>query len=273
MRRDGILGHCAAGRDHMGIELMSDLSGKVILVTGGTRGIGRAIADGLAARGATLIVSGRDDAAAQKVAAEIAAQHGVKAAGLGAPLTDDAAIDALFDRAVACFGKVDVLVNNAGLDADGPAIDHPLEDWRRVMKVNLEVPFRLAQFAARHLTGRDSGGVIINIASIAGFKAIDEASSYVASKHGVVGLTKALALEWGPKAIRVCGIAPGLIKTDMTEYIWGNERGMAYVNSQIPIRRIGFPEDIGSIAAFLASDDAGFIHGETIVVDGGTIID
>lgn len=252
---------------------MGELTGKVILVTGGTRGIGQGIASSMAAAGASLIVTGRDQAAAEQAAAELAAASGAKVAGLGAPLTEDDAIDGLFARAVACFGQVDVLVNNAGLDADCPAMDHLLEDWRRVMKVNLEVPFRLSQQAARHFTCRGSDGVIINVSSIAGFKALNEASSYVASKHGLVGLTKALALEWGPLNIRVCGIAPGLIKTDMTEYIWGNERGQAYVGTKIPIRRIGLPTDIGALAAFLASDAAGFIHGETIVVDGGSIID
>ena len=251
---------------------MTDLAGKVVLITGSTRGIGRGIAGCMAAAGAKVILTGRDQVAANKAAAELATNSGADVAGLGAPLTDDAAIDGLIERAVQCFGRVDVLVNNAGVDSDCPAIDHRLEDWQRVMKVNLEVPFRLSQQFARHLVDRKSGGVVINVSSIAGFRALDEASSYVASKHGLVGLTKSLALEWGPLNIRVCGIAPGLIKTDMTEYIWSNEAGDNYVNTKIPIRRIGMPDDIGSMAAFLASDAAGFVHGETIVIDGGRIV-
>ena len=252
---------------------MSQLEGKTILVTGGTRGIGLGIAEKMAALGATLILTGRDQAAAEAAAAELASATGVKAAGLGAPLTDEDAVNGLVERAVSIFGGIDVLVNNAGIDCDGPAIDHALEDWRRVLHVNLEVPFRLAQQAARHFLPRDKGGVIINVSSVAGFKAIKEASSYVASKHGLVGLTKVLALEWGAQNIRVCGVAPGLIKTDMTEYIWGNEAAAAYVNNRIPIGRIGLPGEIGAMAAFLASDDAAFIHGETVVIDGGTTID
>lgn len=252
---------------------MTNLAGKTALVTGGTRGIGRAMVDAIAADGANIVLTGRNDATAQKVAAEVAAANGVRVAGLGAQLTEDDAVDALFSRAVDTLGPIDILVNNAGLDADCPAIDHTLDDWRRVLKVNLEVPFRLAQQAARHLVARNSGGVIINVASIAGFKALNEASSYVASKHGLVGLTKSLALEWGPLDIRVCGIAPGLIKTDLTEYIWGTERGSQYIASKIPIRRIGLPEDIGALTLFLASDAARFIHGETIVIDGGSIVD
>lgn len=252
---------------------MAQLQNKTILITGSTRGIGLGMAEKMAALGASIILTGRDQAAADTAAAALASATGAKVAGIGAPLTDEEAVNSLVERACAIFGGIDVLVNNAGIDSDCPAIDHALDDWRRVIQVNLEVPFRLSQQAARHFMGGDKGGVIINVASVAGFKAIDEASSYVASKHGLVGLTKVLALEWGPKNIRVCGIAPGLIKTDMTQYIWGNEIGAAYVNSKIPIRRIGLPSDIGALTAFLASDDAGFIHGETIIVDGGATID
>ncbi len=252
---------------------MSQLEGKRILITGSTRGIGFGMAEKMAALGASLILTGRDQTAVDAAAAELASATGAKVAGLGAPLTDEDAVNGLVDRAAAIFGGIDVLVNNAGIDSDGPALDHALEDWRRVIHVNLEVPFRLAQQAARHFLSEGKGGVVINVASVAGFKAIDEASSYVASKHGLVGLTKVLALEWGRKNIRVCGIAPGLIKTDMTQYIWGNEAGQAYVNNKIPIGRIGLPSDIGALTAFLASEDAGFIHGETIIVDGGATID
>jgi len=252
---------------------MSQLEGKTILITGGTRGIGYGIAEKMAALGASLILTGRDQKAAEAAAAELASKTGVKAAGLGAPLTEEDAINGLVDRAVSIFGGIDVLVNNAGIDSDGPAIDHALEDWRRVLHVNLEVPFRLAQQAARHFLSCEKPGVIINVASVAGFKAIREASSYVASKHGLVGLTKVLALEWGSQNIRVCGVAPGLIKTDMTEYVWGSEAGADYISNRIPIGRIGLPSEIGAMAAFLATDDAGFIHGETIVIDGGTTID
>lgn len=251
---------------------MAELAGKTMLITGGTRGIGLGMAEKAAASGAALVLTGRDQAAAETAAAALAERSGARVAGLGAELTEDAAVERLVERAAAIFGGIDVLVNNAGVDVDGPAIDHPLEDWRRVLRVNLEVPFRLAQQMAQHLVSTDRPGVIINVSSVAGFKAISEASSYVASKHGLVGLTKVLALEWGARNIRVCGIAPGLIKTDMTQYIWGTEAGTAYVENKIPIRRIGLPTDIGALMAFLASDEAGFIHGETIVVDGGATI-
>jgi len=248
---------------------MKNLNGKRALVTGGTRGIGAGIATALVRAGADIVITGRDQNAAERSARELSKTAGGKVIGLGAPLTEDGAVDTLIEKAAELLGGLDILVNNAGVDADGPAIDHPLEDWRRVLRINLEVPFRVAQQAARLFQQQGTPGVIINVSSVAGFKAINEASSYVASKHGLVGLTKVLALEWAPLNIRVCGIAPGLIKTDMTEYIWGNEQGTAYVSSKIPARRIGLPDDIGALTAFLASDGASFIHGETIIADGG----
>lgn len=251
--------------------MTGNLQGRTVFVTGATRGLGRAIAESIAAQGASVIVSGRDGPAAEAAAAEIAARHGVRAAGIAAELTDDAAVDTLIKRAIAVYGKLDVLVNNAGIDADAPAVDHKLEDFRRVMKVNLEVPFRLTQDMARHLLGRGAQGVVLNIASIAGSIGVREACSYSASKHGLIGLTKTFALEWGQSGIRVCGIAPGVIKTDMTEYIWTSEPGQAYIRGRIPMGRIGEPGEIGALAAFLVSDGASFIHGETVVCDGGTI--
>lgn len=256
----------------IGEQKMRQLEGKRIVITGGTRGIGYEMASQACHEGARVLITGRKSEAAEAAAEQLASDTGATVFGLGVPLTDEQAVDMLVKQAITKLGGIDVLVNNAGTDADGPAIDHPLEDWRMVMTVNLEVPFRLAQQAARHFERQGTGGVIINVSSIAGFRALGDACSYVASKHGLVGLTKALALEWGPRNIRVCGIAPGLIQTDMTEYIWGNDQGAAYVQSKIPARRIGLPSDIAALTVFLASDKADFIHGETIVSDGGAIV-
>ena len=251
---------------------MSRLEGKRILITGSTRGIGFGMAEKMAALGASLILTGRDQAAADAAAAGLASATGAKVAGLGAPLTDEDAVNGLVDRAAAIFGGIDVLVNNAGVDSDGPALDHALEDWRRVIHVNLEVPFRLAQQAARHFLSDGKGGVVINVASVAGFKAIDEASSYVASKHGLVGLTKVLALEWGPKNIRVCGIAPGLIKTDFARYLWETPEILKSSTAGAPLRRIGEPDEIAGMAVFLASRAGAFTTGQGFVIDGGATI-
>lgn len=246
---------------------MRQLDGRIALVTGSTRGIGRGIADSLAAAGAKVIVSGRSQAAADAVAAELNAAGG-EAKGLGCDLLDEAAVGDLIARAIPLFGGLDILVNNAGGDADAPAIDYPLDKWRQIMTLDLEVPFRLCQSAAEHFLA-NGGGAIINVCSILGLTGLADACSYVAAKHGLVGVTKVLAIEWAAKGIRVNAVAPGLIKTDLTKYVWSTEPGQHYIQSQIPAKRIGQPADIGAAVVFLASDGADFIHGETLVVDGG----
>ena len=248
----------------------ASLTGRLALVTGGTRGIGRAIADCLAEAGASVIVTGRDAAKAKAVADEMIAA-GQTAGSLGEDLEDDGAVGGLIPHVAAAFGRLDILVNNAGSDADNPLMNHPLEDWRRVMKVNLEVPFRLSQAAAPHFFEKGRG-VIINIASILGLRPGQEAAAYVPAKHGLIGLTKQMALEWAGQGVRVNAIAPGLIQTDMTRYVWDTPVGEAYLKHKVPAGRFGQPRDIGALAAFLASDDASFIHGETIVVDGGGLL-
>lgn len=246
---------------------MGQLDGRVALVTGSTRGIGRGIADSLIEAGAKVIVSGRSQQAAEEVAAELRAAGG-EAKGLGCDLLNEGAVGNLVPRALEVFGGLDILVNNAGGDADAPAIDYPLDKWRQIMTIDLEVPFRLCQAAAQHFEGK-GGGAIINVCSILGMTGLADACSYVAAKHGLVGVTKVLAIEWAEKGIRVNAVAPGLIKTDLTKYVWSTEPGQHYIQTQIPAKRIGQPKDIGAAVVFLASDGADFIHGETIVVDGG----
>ena len=197
---------------------VSDLTGKVALVTGGTRGIGRAISIALGAAGAVVVVCGRDQVSAELVIEEIVSNEG-KAFFVQADLSEEDAVDTLIEGVVGKFGRLDILVNNAGIDADAPALTYDLTDWRRVLRFNLEVPFRLCQAAAEHYAPR-GGGVIVNVASVLGFVGVQEACSYVAAKHGLVGLTKELAIEWSKKGIRVNAVAPGLIQTDMTSELW-----------------------------------------------------
>jgi NAD(P)-dependent dehydrogenase (short-subunit alcohol dehydrogenase family) len=246
---------------------LADLGGKTALVTGATRGIGKAIALALASAGAKVIISGRDEKNARAVVSDIAKSGGT-AGYIVADLFDDDAVGSLIATVVAQFGTLDILVNNAGIDADAPAIDYDLEKWRRVLRFNLEVPFRLCQQAAQHFV-QHRGGSIINITSVLGHVAVPEGCSYVAAKHGLIGLTKTLAIEWGRHGVRVNAIAPGLIQTDMTSYTWNSAAGAAYVEHRIPVGRIGQPRDIGGAVVFLASDAADFIHGETIAIDGG----
>lgn len=248
---------------------VAQLAGKLALVTGGTRGIGRAIAEAMNTAGARVVITGRDETRTQAAADAISA-GGREVGHLAVDLADDEAVGDLIPRLIERFGEMDILVNNAGIDADNQLVNHPLEDWRMIMKVNLEVPFRLGVAAAQRLFDR-SGGSIINITSILGFRATMEAGAYVPAKHGLIGLTKQMALEWAGKGVRVNAIAPGLIKTDMTNAIWSNPAGEDYIRAKIPAGRIGVPEDIGGLAVFLASDGAAFIHGETILVDGGAL--
>lgn len=246
---------------------MKQLEGRIALVTGSTRGIGRGIAESLIDAGAKVIVCGRSKQDADAVAVELCAAGG-EARGLACDLLDEGAVGDLVPRALEVFGGLDILVNNAGGDADAPAIDYPLDKWRQILTLDLEVPFRLCQAAAQHFEGK-GGGAIINVCSILGLTGIADACSYVAAKHGLVGVTKVLAIEWADKGIRVNAVAPGLIKTDLTKYVWSTEPGQQYIQHQIPVKRIGQPKDIGAAVVFLASDGADFIHGETIVVDGG----
>lgn len=247
----------------------AQLAGKLALVTGGTRGIGRAIAEAMAIAGAHVVITGRDEAKAREAADAVSA-HGGKVGHIGADLADDATVGELIPQVVQNFGELDILVNNAGVDADNLLVDQPLEDWRTIMKVNLEVPFRLGVAAAGRFFDRGAGS-IINVASILGYRASLEAGAYVPAKHGLIGLTRQMALEWASRGVRVNAIAPGLIRTDMTNAIWSSPAGEDYVRGRIPAGRIGLPEDIAGLAVFLASDAASFIHGETIVVDGGAL--
>jgi 2-dehydro-3-deoxy-D-gluconate 5-dehydrogenase len=251
-------------------DTSAPLSGKLALITGATRGIGRGIAESLHRAGAHVIVSGRHEVKAKAVADEIQ-RAGGKAGSIAADLTDDQAVDLLIPRVEEQFGKLDILINNAGIDLDNLIVNHPLEDWRRIMHVNLEVPFRLSKAAAPHFFEKGKG-VIINITSVLGFVAARESSAYVPSKPALLGLTKMLAIEWAAQGVRVNAIAPGLIQTDMTENVWGADGAQAYIERRVPAGRIGQPRDIGGVAVFLASDAADFIHGQTIVVDGGRLL-
>lgn len=246
------------------------LEGRTALVTGATRGIGRGIADAMAEAGAHVILLGRDAATAEAAAAEIAAAGG-KASGIAADLADDAVVETLIPRLLEAHGALDILVNNAGVDDEREALTYPLDVWRNIIRVNLETPFRLAQAIAPHFIGRQSG-VIINIASIFGVVGGADECAYASAKHGLVGLTKVLAIEWAAKGIRVNAIAPGLVQTDMTKYLWTDETILSHVERRIPCGRIGQPREIGGAAVFLASDAASFIHGETLVVDGGFVV-
>jgi len=242
-----------------------DLTGRTALVTGSTRGIGRAIAETLAAAGARVAVVGRD---ATK-AAEAAAAIGSGAQGFGADVGDPASITALVEAVERAFGQIDILVNNAGLTRDNILFRIKDEDWDTVLDANLRGAFIAIRVASRGMIKR-RWGRIINIASIVGITGNKGQANYAASKAGLIGLTKSVAKELGSRNVLVNAVAPGFVETDMTAAMTPEAR--AALSGQIPLDRLGTPQDIAGVVTFLASDYASYITGQTLVVDGGMVM-
>ncbi len=242
-----------------------DLTGRTALVTGSTRGIGRAIAETLAAAGARVAVVGRD---ATK-AAEAAAAIGSGAQGFAADVGDPASITALVEAVERAFGQIDILVNNAGLTRDNILFRIKDEDWDTVLDANLRGAFIAIRIASRGMIKR-RWGRIINIASIVGITGNKGQANYAASKAGLIGLTKSVAKELGSRNVLVNAVAPGFVETDMTAAMTPEAR--AALSGQIPLDRLGTPQDIAGVVTFLASDYASYITGQTLVVDGGMVM-
>ncbi|HET9683015.1 MAG TPA: 3-oxoacyl-[acyl-carrier-protein] reductase [Gemmatimonadaceae bacterium] len=242
-----------------------DLVGRNALVTGSTRGIGRAIAESLAAAGARVAVVGRDQARA----AEAAAAIGSGARGFAADVSDPASVVALVEAVEKEFGQIDILVNNAGLTRDNILFRIKDEDWDTVLDANLRGAFVAIRAVARGMIKR-RWGRIINIASVVGITGNKGQANYAASKAGLIGLTKSVAKELGSRNVLVNAVAPGFIDTDMTAAMTPEAR--AGLAGQIPLERLGTPQDIAGVVTFLASDQAGYITGQTLVVDGGMVM-
>ena len=242
-----------------------DLSGRTALVTGSTRGIGRAIAGTLAEAGTRIAVVGRDQVRASEVAADI----GANAQGFAADMSDPASVVALVEAVEGAFGRIDILVNNAGLTRDNLLFRIKDDDWDAVLDANLRGAFIAIRAAARGMMKR-RWGRIINIASIVGIIGNKGQANYAASKAGLIGLTKSVAKELGSRNILVNAIAPGFIETDMTAAMTPEAR--AALSGQIPLDRLGTPQDIAGMVAFLASDHASYITGQVLVVDGGMVM-
>ena len=242
-----------------------DLVGKNALVTGSTRGIGRAIVESLANAGARVAVVGRDQARA----AEAAAAIGSDARGFAADVGDPASVVALVEAVEKEFGQVDILVNNAGLTRDNILFRLKDDDWDAVLDANLRGAFIAIRSVARGMIKR-RWGRIINIASVVGITGNKGQANYAASKAGLIGLTKSVAKELGSRNVLVNAVAPGFIETDMTAAMTPEAR--AGLAGQIPLERLGTPQDIAGVVTFLASDQAAYITGQTIVVDGGMVM-
>ena len=242
---------------------------RVALVTGSSRGLGRATAQTLAARGHVVAVHyGRGEAAAAEVVAAIEAAGGV-AAAFGADVADPDACTGLVKAVVDRFGRLDVLVNNAGVTRDTLALRMKREDWELVIDTDLSSAFHLAKAALRGML-RTGWGRIVNVSSVVALMGNVGQANYVAAKAGLIGLTKALAREYAGKGVTVNAVAPGFIESDMTAAL-GDELRAAYLR-QIPVGRFGRPAEVAAAIAFLASDDAAYVNGQTLTVDGGMVM-
>ena len=245
---------------------MKRLDGRAALVTGSSRGIGAATAERLAAEGAAVVVnySGRADAAADVVARIV--DGGGQAVAVQGDVRDPASAAALVEATLDQYGRLDILVNNAGITRDGLLVRMSDDDWSDVIDTNLSGAFHTTRTAARHMMKARSGS-IINVASVVGLTGNAGQANYAAAKAGLVGMTKAVARELAPRGVRVNAVAPGFIATDMTDAMPAAAREA--VTGLIALGRLGAAADIAAAIAFLASDDASYITGQVLVVDGG----
>ena len=240
---------------------------QVTLVSGGTRGIGRALAEGFAQRGSNVIITGREQAATERAAKEMD-----PGSGHITPFACDVAhpeqIEPLVAHVDKQFGRIDTLINVAGVNRRKPALEVSESDYDAIVDVNLKGAFLLSQTVARVML-REGGGSQINIASLNTDRPLRNVLPYAVSKAGMSSMTRALALEWGPQGIRVNALAPGFILTDLTRKLWSDETMQSWGLEHTPQRRLGVPEDMLGTAIFLASQASAFLTGQTIFVDGG----
>ena len=242
------------------------LDGKVALVTGASAGLGAAIAVALAEAGADVACHGNSRTPDATCAGVVRA--GRRALGVRGDLSDREAPRLIVERVLEEFGRIDVLVNNAGTIRRAPAADYGEEDWASVIEVNLSSVFRLSQLAGRHMIERGSGK-IVNVASLLSFQGGVTVPAYAASKGGVAQLTKALANEWASKGLNVNAVAPGYMRTDNTAALQADETRSRQILERIPAGRWGEPEDLAGAAVFLSSPASDYVNGHVLVVDGG----
>ncbi len=243
-----------------------DLTGKTAIVTGASHWIGRAIAVALAQAGARVAGVARSS---QETTAQAVKAAGGDYLAIAADLSSIEPVERILDETIAWAGRADILVNNAGTIRRADPLEFSEKDWDDVLALNLKSAFFLAQAFARRALARGGGAKIVNVASIVAFVGGIRVPSYTASKHGLAGITRLLANEWAPKSINVNAIAPGYVRTDVTQALQDDPVRSAQLLSRIPAGRWGEPEDIGGAAVFLASAAADYCHGTILVVDGG----
>lgn len=252
----------------MKIHDLFDLTGKIALVTGASRGLGAAAARALADAGASVVITGRHGETLEESATSLRLSTGSEILPLVCDMANPEEIRATVAKVTEQFGSVDILVNNAGIIRRNPAADYTLEDWNDVVNVDLTGPFLAAQEVGRGMIERRSGK-IINIASLLSFSGGLNVVAYTSSKSGILGLTRALANEWGGKGVQVNAIAPGYFHTEATSALQKNSERYNALLARIPAGRWGEPDDLQGTILFLASRASDYVNGETIVVDGG----
>jgi 3-oxoacyl-[acyl-carrier protein] reductase len=247
---------------------MKALEGKVALVTGASKGIGRAIAEKLVEMGAQVAFTYLSSVEKGQALEQELTANGGKAKGFRSDASDMAQADKLIEDVVAEFGKIDILVNNAGITRDGLLMRMTEDQWDAVINTNLKSVFALTKGATKHMM-RAKSGSIINITSVVGIKGNAGQANYAASKSGIIGFTKSVALELGSRNIRCNAVAPGFIETEMTGEL--DQKVVDEWRKAIPLKRGGTPEDVANAVAFLASDQSSYISGQVLQVDGGML--
>jgi gluconate 5-dehydrogenase len=247
-------------------ELFS-VAGQVVLVSGGSRGIGRGLAEGFASRGATVVITGREQVTLEQTAREICPPGGVVDA-IVCDVADGGAVERTVEAVVGQHGRIDTLINVAGVNRRMPAEALTEADYDFVVDVNLKGPFLLSLAAGKHMLARGKGNQI-NIASLNNDRPLKGVLPYAVSKAGLGHMTRALALEWGDRGVRVNAIAPGFILTDLTRKLWSQPHMQEWNWANCPLRRIGEVSDLVGTAVFLASEASAFMTGQVLYVDGG----
>lgn len=245
------------------------LSGKTSLVTGGSRGLGLAMAEGLAKAGSRIILISRSLAPLEAAAKKLREETGVEVEAIAWDVSRIDSLGELVERAAAVFGRLDVLVNNAGAQVRKPFLEITADEYDRVLNTNLKAVFFLGQEAARYMVKHRVAGKIINVASLTSKLGIENTSAYGASKGGVYSLTKNMAVELAKYGIRVSAVAPGYFRTELTEAAFQDPERLRWMQSRIPLGSTGSPKDLAGTVVFLASPAADYLTGNVIFVDGG----